>query len=256
MNYEDSIIAYIDILGFKKYIEETTLNGNQNELYRILFKFKDLANSHPLKRPDRHSTHFSDLIIISCPINKSSIEDLLNDLLELTHSLIDSKLFLRGIIIKGKILHQNGIIFGPGLIDAYLLEKEKVIFPRIIVEKEIVTNFKLVSESNSVKYSYIQKKHLLDMDPFDGQYFINYFSRYIALDKKSKKKTGIFEDRFMDLILTGLKNEESRVKAKYQWMADWHNSYLKNFIAEKEKEFEIANTASMREIEILKAKVL
>ncbi|HEV8079643.1 MAG TPA: hypothetical protein VGP43_02950 [Chitinophagaceae bacterium] len=255
MNYEESIIAYIDILGFKKYIEETSLKENQNELYRILFKFKDLANAHPLKRADRHSTHFSDLIIITCPITKTSIIDLINDLTELTHSFIDSKLLLRGIIIKGKILHQNGIIFGPGLIDAYLLEKDKVKFPRIIVDKELVTQFKLETETDSKYYDYTEKNSLLIVDPLDYEYFINYYPHYINLGKKSTtKKKGLFDDSFLDLIFAGLKDEDSKVKAKYQWMADWHNSYLTEFIKKKENDLEITKTSRQKEIEVLRSK--
>ncbi len=246
------IIAYIDILGFKKYIEETTQCSNQNDLYRILFKFKDLANTHPLARPDRQSTHFSDLLVISVKIDKRSIIDLINDLNELVHTFISSKLLLRGIILKGNILHDNGIIFGPGLINAYLLEKEKVKFPRIIVEKSIVEEFNLETEAMSNLLSYGGSKKLLSIDPFDNEYFINYFAKYIDHIKLMQPKKGIFTDTFLELIYTGLKNDDAGIRSKYQWMADWHNSYLNSYSSEILKDLEFRN----KQYEDLKTKFL
>lgn len=257
MNYEEKIIAYIDILGFKKYIDDTIVKGNQNDLYRILYKFKDLANTHPLKRPNRQSTHFSDLLVISTPVDKRSVIDLINDLSELTHSFISSGLLLRGIIIKGRVLHENGIIFGPGLINAFLLEKEKVKFPRIIIAAEVVEKFNLEKDAVSDLLSSEGGKKLLSVDPFDHEYFINYFTRYLDHSKSDKQpKTGIFKDVLLNLILVGLNNEDMGIKQKYQWMVNWHNSYLKEYLSKIEKDYEFNKSQIEEEKEFLKSKFI
>lgn len=244
-NYAERIIAYIDILGFKEYIETTVSNGKQGELYRILFKFKDLANTSLLKRPDRNSTHFSDLIVISCLPDRLSLIDLLSDLQELAHSFIESKLLLRGVIIKGEIVHQNGIIFGPALIDAYLIEKDKVIFPRIIIDKEIVREFKLEEATKS----YFTKERILTIDPFDNEYFINYFQKYIEPNTDVKNTlNGYYYNYRWNIVNNGtkvnyvVKNRNRYIIENFRGWSNWHKQYPLDLIANVENLLESSDS--------------
>lgn len=44
---------------------------------------------------------------------------------------------VRGGIVRGNLYHQEGKIVGPALIKAYKLERDKAVYPRIIIEPTI-----------------------------------------------------------------------------------------------------------------------
>ncbi len=245
MDYQTKAIAYIDILGFKNYIEATKNDPKKDLLYKALFSFKDSEQSNPLKYPSRQASHFSDLLVITVDYERELVNQLINDLLQLTNSIINStSLLLRGILIKGKILHYNGIIFGPGLIEAYEKEKGSVRYPRIIVDEKIIDELNLNNET-------------LSMD-LDNMCYIDYLrpNMDMSLDD-SIYDFGFFNNKLLvEQIRLGMQSEDHRIKEKYEWIIARHNQIIEEYYREEKEEIENYYSENNQELEdIIKKKI-
>ena len=137
-DYIKSIVVFIDILGFKSMVKNT---GN-NKIFGILFKIINELNR--LDLPKIHLkginiTSISDSIVISVPYKeKASFEKIIRVLFVIVRLFIREDVLLRGAITIGDIYHRNGNVFGPALVEAYLLEKDCSVFPRIILKKSTI----------------------------------------------------------------------------------------------------------------------
>lgn len=121
--YTKRIIAFLDILGFKSIVQ----NPDFNMKFGIMFKMINEMNG--LNLPQMHLkgmefTSISDSIVISVPYKeKASLEKIVRTLFVLERLFIREELLLRGAIAIGDLYHKNGIVFGPALVEAYLLER-------------------------------------------------------------------------------------------------------------------------------------
>jgi len=145
MNYENRVVCFIDIMGFSELVSSTvdkSGNDNQDNLKRVLRALKrieEMVNGIHLD-PDnsKEITQFSDSIIISFLYKEES--EVFHTLLSLRYLLIDlisEGILLRGGITSGKIIHTKNIVFGPAVIDAYIMESKAANYPRIIVDDSI-----------------------------------------------------------------------------------------------------------------------
>ena len=156
MTYEDRVIAYIDILGFKEMIDNTIdVNGNpiDEEINKIneIFDFcektikadtieEDTTNINAYPSTS-NIFYFSDTIVISFKKDtESGVYYTIKLIQELIYQLIiNFEILCRGAIVIGKLYHPSEKrIFGPAFIDAYKLENEQAKYPRIILSEEII----------------------------------------------------------------------------------------------------------------------
>ena len=89
---------------------------------------------------DKRITIFSDSIIISVLDVENSLLELILDIRYLQQNSVMHGLLLRGGISIGKLIHTEKDIYGPVFIDAYKLESECAIYPRIILHPNIFKN--------------------------------------------------------------------------------------------------------------------
>ena len=68
--------------------------------------------------------------------------ELLIDLMFLCIDLINKGIYVRGGVVFGDIIHNKNISWGPALIEAYKLEENDAIYPRIIIDKNAIDNAK------------------------------------------------------------------------------------------------------------------
>lgn len=183
--YEDRIIAFIDILGFKKKIEDTISGdnaGEQTEKIKNIYDFITLIKDdfHEKHFPTIKSyqvTHFSDSLVISCEASeKAAVFIFLMGLLYLQIEAVAHGFLLRGAVTNGKLIHDDTCLFGPAMLKAYKIESEIAKYPRIIVEKEVIDLAYYNSlEPDSGKNERHVIKSLLKKDS-DNLYYINYIN--------------------------------------------------------------------------------
>jgi hypothetical protein len=167
--YENRIIAFIDILGMK---EELLRKKSCAEIYEILTIFEELQKGafHNVCEKERKYLFqdikyqiLSDTFVISfldprLPdpfLEEEGLEDDAHDLYlgvnlnRLTFVLIELqnilllkyKILIRGAITSGKLYHNNGVIFGEALVNAYNMEKDHACYPRIIYDEALLKRY-------------------------------------------------------------------------------------------------------------------
>lgn len=138
-NYTDCYIAFLDILGFKELIKTKSCD----ELYSI-FTEKMKKHTSKIYKGAKEIINLNDvkLKVMSdsiCFFVDSKIQNSLFGLIltcaEFQAELLkySKPILSRGAIVKGKLYANGDIIFGPGFVDAYIMEEQKATYPRIIM---------------------------------------------------------------------------------------------------------------------------
>lgn len=159
---EPRIICFVDILGFKKLVQEyeeditsTILQDIQEsfeQAEKYLFQFSWGKNQDLIKHLE-HQT-FSDNICISIPYFDNQSDFIANFLMIATYVrgfqylMMTKGFFTRGGLSTGSYYADNNIIFSEGLIQAYNLEKDTAIYPRTIVDPMV---FEKLNSNSMIK---------------------------------------------------------------------------------------------------------
>ena len=168
--------------------------------------------------------------------------------------------FLRGGVVIGYWYYEKGLLVSPALIAAYKEERERAIYPVISISKRL---YKLLRDDPGRKF------YSKDADPFPDEFssftqsnsgrvhFINYlrltaksldwdydkatYDAYMAAPRDSDERDKImgegyrhslvdFFKRHKELIVSAHKAAGEKVKAKYKFLADYHNKELRHFL--------------------------
>lgn len=140
-NYKTSrhCIAYLDILGGKNII----CNDDKNEhLNKINMIFEDALDESKIFANDIFVKIFSDNILLALPTDNECREQNITSIIGLVNNIIqevaDYGYLIRGAITEGDFFHNDIIVYGKALVEAVKMEEEYAIYPRIIVQREIV----------------------------------------------------------------------------------------------------------------------
>lgn len=180
---EPRIICFLDILGFSEFVNRYDNDITSTFLQDIQESFA-LARVHLLENRNMYNKEaiehleyqtFSDNVCISIPYFDNESDFLSNfSILSiyvrgLQMIMMSKGFFMRGGISIGSYYADNNIIFSKGLINAYKLESEKAIYPRILVDKVIIEKILNYRES---QIDYFGLKQAIIFD-WENQAFLN-----------------------------------------------------------------------------------
>ncbi len=246
----DRIVAFIDILGFKQQTEDLQEKSLLDILSPLYFaevsnyKQKGIYQEIGLdKLHTTEATFFSDSIVISCDIKH--ISDLILHVKKLSESFIEYGLFLRGGVAHGKLYHNDRVVFGPAMNEAYLLESNFAVYPRILISDSVYSliknttgpavgaeEYKTLSKSYKLNEDFNTINNILRDD--DGFYYINTFPLSVALSSHITSLGITSLDDFVNYLKTTIeKNLQKHVSnkkifSKYFWLATKFNKYYIN----------------------------
>lgn len=222
--YEERIVAFIDILGFRSLVNSTIdretsevdsdkLKILGDSLMLIKRGFKDSLED--IQKPsDFQITYFSDSIVVSFPSSVENLSIVFKTLKCIQIELIEQGILLRGGIVQGKVLHTPDMILGPAMINAYDLESKSALYPRITIDPEII-------------HHYFPDEFLADDDlkaaikiDFDNTFYIDYFKGLITQSSEEEKK---YYSNLRKLIRSGVKRADIGLRMKYLWMLNKFN---------------------------------
>lgn len=178
IRYSESIVLFIDVLGFSNLVYSKDKTKIENYFSYIQAEF----NAYLVKRKFKYLI-ISDSIVVSTKKSKENLSELI-----FITSKIQYQLFLKGILIRGAISfgklyinNDSNIIVGPGLINAYKLENNAQ-YPRIIIDRQIIPEFfsstaEFINFTNNffiTLYGETDGKIKFDKSTKDGKPFINY----------------------------------------------------------------------------------
>lgn len=134
--YEKRAVLFLDILGFKDLIKRNC----EDLVIHSLSLTKEIQGRYPFDNSQTMQiSAFSDCIAISVKTDttKSNVVQLIHYANHLWWRLFARGVLSRGGIAVGDLYHQDGIIFGPALNNAYELENSIAIYPRIVLSEEV-----------------------------------------------------------------------------------------------------------------------
>jgi hypothetical protein len=151
-------LAFIDILGFREIV-----SSRGRRAYRLPLMASHLVSHQIFASSDYQVSVFSDCVAISGPIERAGSVAFM--------ALCIGKVYLqdgilpRGGLVLGELYHENPIIIGPALINAYDIERTVAKYPRLVIDDPFASL--LLRQDQQVKW-----KHLIRRD-IDGCYFLD-----------------------------------------------------------------------------------
>jgi hypothetical protein len=239
--YEDRVLAFIDILGFSEAVKRTITNGMENEdettkIVRLFDDAKELIKQHnpsfmDTSTADKSVHHFSDSIIISYPKTKAgAVFYIISETLFFSLTALQKGFLIRGAVVCDKLCHTETKIFGPAMVKAYQMESKLAVYPRIILDDNILDIAKEYPREMNKQNSEFKVIQNLLLEDFDGYFFINYLDIF---------KTKIFSDDKATLLsyfeplrnkIRELDKKESLdIKSKCLWLKGKYKGILSKY---------------------------
>lgn len=186
-NYDDRLIAFLDILGFKELVERSRtdteafrsvrnalerLEGARARWQAMKLRWQGQDTDQTLR-----SHAFSDSVIISDLALGGAIT-LLGAVAETAFVLFTGGILTRGAIAHGQLSHTAAYAFGPALVEAYKLEGGAAKGPRII----LVDGVLLVSSMERVSVDQGEPFRVTSyfVKDIDGLYFFDWLSLVVT----------------------------------------------------------------------------
>jgi hypothetical protein len=251
MKYQQRIVAYIDILGFKSILNDTVNKDGEDDEKKIDELIAAFASMRDVWGLDKKSevfdksisqskkvTIFSDTIVISFLEGEPS--EVFYTLLEIKWLIMRMLWFgvlCRGAVAIGRFIHNDEYLFGPALVEAYLLESKAALYPRIILDRSVVdagANNTAVHHTAKMEREYVES--LLEQDS-DGMYYIDYFFRAQSELDDPEYDFPQYINNLGNIIRKGLMASshpsKADLKIKYSWMRERYNRMV-SVVTDKE----------------------
>jgi len=224
VRYTSSVVSYLDIIGFRELVK----NKTPGEISRLLRILGESARPNSLaKFPRSQFTRFSDTIIRSIPVGKTRPHNLIFELRSLVYAqmaLIPLGVTIRGTVTIGDIAQSWGIVYGPAVVRAYDLEKQKAGPPRIIIDEAVLNLFRphLTSEELRSDFELLVKED-------HATFYVDYLRACERELNVPEQEYTILLTHHRDLIRNGLKEHANNphIFSKYVWLKNYHERTLR-----------------------------
>lgn len=243
MEYEDCIVSFVDVLGFRSHLNSKT----PTEIAALLNVLRSATSTETPVGPERRMKDYrmiSEVVIenisdavVRIRTIQTQYQDgaFFHELMDLLHGQIDC--ISQGVLIRAGVtigemhigLDGDGPVFGPALVRAYDLESGEVIFPRIAVEETAIERFEndpsLWREGNSLEEEKEFVDRLITTDDA-GLCYIDYL-RASEAELDSFENYLDFLTSHRHLISEGLSAGPTKgVLRKYRWLQNYHNKVV------------------------------
>jgi len=223
------ICAFIDLLGAKDKIFQESFIIGVAELHKLLLE-SPMYTQHVF-----HARVFSDNVVIACEVG-DNINRAVHTVTSLSGSFIweafiRTKCLVRGGIAYDQLLIDGSVVIGPALSRAYDIESRQAIYPRIVIDEEIVQKLLGSKEPDqSSFYAHFHELGSMSRD-FDGRVYVkpyHLFQRYYnseTADSHNIIQFNKYSAIFDEMVQEAKRN--ARILQKYAWWAKQMNKVFK-----------------------------
>jgi hypothetical protein len=239
--YENRVIVFIDILGFREQVKQTTTDPRHFINLRNTLNFISDLKSHndkTEKELGREITVFSDSIVISYPVEMlGSVFWLLLDVVHIQLDMMQKGILMRGGITFGQLCHNDNIVFGPAMVDAYDLESKVAIYPRVVVNEKL---FQLAGEhSHNSPEEEVKSVLELCKKDWDGQWYVDFLRQHQEVNTEQQYLEAI--KIIKGVIESEIEKNQAKpsIKMKYQWLQRYFNEVVSELLPDFLEELEV-----------------
>ena len=221
------LIFYVDLLGVQAAIDEST-DERVTALSKLLHEMASLRGAFSVEEEDQQdgwsftirpeTSTFSDHIVISYKtrglsqrveqnILTSALVSAERHLSFLAVEALSLDLLIRGGVALGPLHHENGVVIGKAMVEAYRLESGIANYPRIVMSRELCAELKA-----NIEQSFALTDH-------DGVAHFNYFRRMMRWNYEGGHAVPTINPEVRDKILENIE----RLGAAKRWkeLAKW-----------------------------------
>ena len=214
ITYRDYYVAFLDILGFSNIVK----NQGAEYIHKI---FSNVRKAKKYVKKDRGGRKneetkfyfFSDTIVCAIPASEeNALESIASNCMLIQHALwsFGSPIWLRGAIARGQLYCGDGEIFGPALVEAYKMEENLAIYPRIVMTVE--------TYNNGIEESLNEETIDFVIDTDDGLKMVETFGAF-----KFLKGT----DTVKEMVMNELRKQtDKHIRDKYLWVKKHYNEHF------------------------------
>jgi hypothetical protein len=215
-------LLFLDLLGVTEMACSPRAEQNLIELEQaIRGPLKDLLDP----KSAWPAAIFSDTLVMASPADlfggdDAAIAGLLLQASSLQLSLAERGFFARGAITLGDLHLRDELVFGAALVEAYQLERDHAVHPRVILSAEALETQR---QNPEVFVSTDGEPATLLLRDRDGRAFVNYLEVLNGEAGDARRPLQGHRDALMDKLKTHRDN--SRVWEKYRWVSEYHNHF-------------------------------
>lgn len=230
MNYQDRVVCFIDILGFANHISSSIRPDGSDatekilELSEVFGGIREILDiDSPAKRQDQYKvvTQFSDSVVISFPAySESGVFDALLEIMWVQMNLVLRGYLCRGGIVRGRLVHTPSTLFGPAMVEAYTLESQAALYPRVILDAGIINAGVTAHAMHNTPMHEQQSIMSLVKRDLDGMYYIDYITGAQSEldDPELDYPNYLFQLR--EIISSGILAQNPSVSIKCKWLQE------------------------------------
>ncbi len=214
---EDYIVAFIDVLGAKHMITHD-MDGSLNIIHEVYEKSLELYKGLFEQRVHFDFTIFSDNIVVARKVNNEKVFNTAFKAVQMMAAIIQGNFMFRGVLTRGgiaygKFFKDNIMIWGDALVKSYSLEESVAIFPRIVIEPELVGKLHIFPDGPEKSPYWLRQDN-------DGILFVDYLQEKLIKNfgLVIAQEFGRYDDRIAEA------GSDTRLMQKYIW----HANYLKS----------------------------
>lgn len=245
--YENRVVLFLDILGFKNLVNASVENAEiaaqiHTALHQIHLEYSDQTDSFI---GDTQLTFFSDSLFLTQKfhsVDSSDVFYFLNTAAFIMNAFLAYGLFPRGAITHGKCIHEKvqntdsnaridtSICYGPAINTAYIAEETKAIWPRIIVDSDVLLKGIHDDKTNRFEDSV---KEFGELVKNDGTVF---YLDTLVPEYCDENRFIPFIEQVRKHVIKNLNNQtDSHIREKYELFADYFNSKVRELNPTEER---------------------
>lgn len=220
-NYSIRLIAFLDVLGIKALVADHRKDDEYIAINKIeeMRKIVDTSSQLIQDNENFNYLHISDSFVFIC---KPDSIILLIELLSTIQTRIiqECNFLLRGAVTVGDaIVREEGkFIIGPAYIQAFELQENDAVYPRIIVDKSAIKAIEKVKKSVA---NYLRQDA-------DKEYFVDYIKVYMdrenlsADDMRIRLRRDNAFDYLRRLFEEHYGKANHNISQKYGWTMEYY----------------------------------
>lgn len=223
---QNYVIAYIDILGIRdKIAEQDDKQVFKDLYYQFLLADRIMPQVEYFEAQDIKIKIFSDNILFAYPVNDLSDKEdvysayckLINFLGFFLHSIANKGILFRGAITLDKLMINDLLVWGEGLVRVVDLEEKVAIYPRIILSEKLLKIF----DDFDISGTEYEKKFSCLKD-VDDCVFFNFFDYE---DTEATESLLFLSKKHIEENIEKEQKEKNRPKVlqKYYWFKNYLN---------------------------------